>query len=201
LKEPGRFISARAHALKARPGVLDIINVHSLRSDETNVLTNSNTYQPHGTQAPQTPSLWQRTGNGLYPAPPSVEVLQPGRICRRQNARSLLPHCGLQRSPWRPRRMVYVQCERFVSRRRFHITLFEVTNTKFVCAATPRSGDLLVSTFPWFPACDSTSYHNMGTSLSLNMYTCSTCKCLQFASSVFYRRLRLVLRMSKSITL
>jgi hypothetical protein len=96
LKEPGRFISARAYALKARPSVLDVINVHSLRSDETNVLTNDITCQPHGTQAPQTPSLCQRTGNGLYPAPPSVEVLEPGRICRRQNARSLLPHCGLQ---------------------------------------------------------------------------------------------------------
>jgi hypothetical protein len=82
LKEPGRFISARAYALKARPSVLDVINVHSLRSDETNVLTNDITCQPHGTQAPWTPSLCQRTGNGLYPAPLYVEVLDPGRICR-----------------------------------------------------------------------------------------------------------------------
>jgi hypothetical protein len=94
LKEPGLFISARAYALKARPSVLDVISVHSLRSDETNVLTNDITCQPHGSQAPQTPSLCQRTGNGLYPVPPPVEVIEPERIRRRQNARSLFPHCG-----------------------------------------------------------------------------------------------------------
>jgi hypothetical protein len=44
----------------------------------------------------------------------------------------------------------------------FHRTRFEVTNTKFVCAATPPCRDLPVSTFPWFPACDSTLYRNKG---------------------------------------
>jgi hypothetical protein len=91
LKEPGRFISARAYALNARPSVLDVINVHSLRSDETNVLTNDITCQRHGTQAPQTPSLCQRTGKDLYPAPPSVEVLEP-REYADDKARGHLPH-------------------------------------------------------------------------------------------------------------
>jgi hypothetical protein len=34
-----------------------------------------------------------------------------------------------------------------------------------VSTATPRTGDLLVSTFPWFPACDSTCIIIRGTSL------------------------------------
>jgi hypothetical protein len=113
LKEPRRFISARAYALKARPRVFDVINVHSLRSYETNVLTNDITSLPLGTQASETSSVCQRTGNGLHPAPPSVEVLEPGRKCRQPNASSLLPHCGLERSPWRPTGMVYAQVEGF----------------------------------------------------------------------------------------